>query len=145
MALTLLKRIFQVNNSESDTSGIIKEPEWTPKQPNFQLEQDQFRLLVIRESWHGHKSLLFDSHGTKQFPRKSDTYDESEFDAVLDEYGYKINPSCPDELSRLTECMLGTIPLSNQTDGNMGCQVSKGGIQNYEDFWKNQHTLYFLT
>ena len=116
MALTLLKRIFQVNTSESDTSGIIKEPEWTPKQPNFQLEQDQFRLLVIRESWHGHKSLLFDSQGTKQFPRKSDTHDESEFDAVLDEYGYKINPSCPDELSRLTECMLGTIPLTNQTD-----------------------------
>ena len=118
MALTLLKRIFQVNTSESDTSylGIIKEPEWAPKQPNFQLEQDQFRLLVIRESWHGHKSLLFDSHGTKQFPRKSDTHDESEFDAVLDEYGYKINPSCPDELKRLTECMLGTIPLTNQTD-----------------------------
>ena len=115
MALTLLQRIFQVNTSESDTSsGIINEPEWAPKQPNFQLEQDQFRLLVIRESWHGHKSLLFDSHGTKQFHRKSDN--ESEFDAVLGEYGYKTNSACPDELTRLTECMLGTIPLTNQAD-----------------------------
>ena len=44
---------------------------------------------------------------------------------------FKITAPCTDELKQLSECMLGTIPLSNQSD------VFKGVI-----FWiKNSNAL----
>ena len=63
MALSWLsKKIFGAEKSEN----LIQNPPWAPKVVDYRLDQEQCRLLILRETSHGHKSLLYDSSSLKE-------------------------------------------------------------------------------
>ena len=59
------------------------EPEWRARETNFVFEKENFRFLVIRESWCGHKSLMFDSHATEKNPKVHFEYSTLKFKETL--------------------------------------------------------------
>ena len=113
---TFFKRIFGLKNrAEFSEKSNISQPEWTAKSPDFTLES--LRFLVIRESIHGHKSVIFDSAGTQRF---CPPFNESEtFEYIHEnEFGYKIQRESghAEEIKNFADHMLGTIPLAGQSN-----------------------------
>ena len=133
-SVSFLKKIF---DRTFKTSGQVlkpfSEPEWVPKDPDFALDDypDSLRLLAIRESLHGHKSVIFDSQRTQRFsapfPDSIDNYDY-----VQDDIAYKVirnpNPGYQEEIKTLAECMLGTIPLSGQIEALKVHYISQSSV-----------------
>ena len=83
------------------------EPQWCPKIPNYKL--DNCRMLILRESSHGHKSLLYDS--TNLVKCSADDYD-----VKINEIGFKIDTRINKDVKDLSEKMYGTLPITNQSD-----------------------------
>ena len=97
MATAFFKKILAAFKSHSDEPLITEPeaPEWSAKDPDFALDNNSLRFITIRESLHGHKSVIFDSQ---------------RFSSENQDSGYA------DEIKTLAEYMLGTIPLSGQVE-----------------------------
>ena len=83
------------------------EPQWCPKFPNYKL--DNCRMLILRESSHGHKSLLYDSNSLRKCSA-------DDYDVKINEIGFKIDTRINKDVKDLSEKMYGTLPITNQSD-----------------------------
>lgn len=113
MARSFFSQILLFKSRRGGDAKLNSEPSWSVRCPEFTLNPEEVRFLVVRESHHGHNTLLFDSKATQKLhpPFPPDEQLDS-----FDGYAYRVaHPSSPD-VKFLAEMMMGTIPLSNQKD-----------------------------
>lgn len=108
MALSWLsKKIFGAEKSEN----LIQNPPWAPKVVNYRLDQEQCRLLILRETSHGHKSLLYDSSSLKECSGP-----EKAHDVMINDKPFEIEKCVKKDVKDLAEKIYGTLPIANQSD-----------------------------
>ena len=114
MAACFFRKLFRKCDNQPEKIQPEPSPEWKEKFERFDnlFDASVFRFLAFRESAYGHKSLLFDSKHTQRFAYQ----DETSFDFVNENFGYKVTKGCDTERKLLAECMFGTIPISRQSE-----------------------------
>ena len=130
-SVSFLKKIFSGFKSSEQVLKTFSQPEWISKDPNFELDPDSLRLLIIRESLHGHKSVIFDSQRTQRFSAPFQDNIDS-YDYVHNDIAYKVirnpQPGYQDEVKTFAEFMLGTIPLSGQNEALKVHYISQSSV-----------------
>ena len=90
---------------------MIQNPPWAPKVVDYRLDQEQCRLLILRETSHGHKSLLYDSSSLKECSGP-----EKAHDVMINDKPFEIEKCVKKDVKDLAEKIYGTLPIANQSD-----------------------------
>ena len=97
--------------------NVVIQPQWAPKVPEHKLDQQNCRLLLLRESSHGHKSLLYDSNCLKECSEGEN------YDIKINDTAFKIESVNKENVKDLAERIYGTLPIANQSDTIKVCSL----------------------
>lgn len=75
------------------------------------LDLPDLRVVIVSESNSGNRSLLFDSKATTRFFAP---LNDPPYECIFEDIGYKVKHPWHQDVNKLSDMMLGTMPLTRQ-------------------------------